>query len=189
MSLHRGSGPTDLFIELDRSGVLGEQIGRQIRLSIAQGHLVPGERLPSLRRLARELNVSVDTVLEAYRLLCDEGLVRSRRGAGFFVCQEDTSSFALRSAELGGPERAGRAPSAHILEKTHRVRREMAADCRSAGRTPLATYPGNCKYPKSDWICQDFSRGNGRFMRGYEFKRGVSASEGLFLDAIPPFPR
>lgn len=56
-----------------------------IRRRVAGRGLAPGERLPSIRRLAREMAVSPSTVVEAYDRLVAEGLIRSRPGSGFFV--------------------------------------------------------------------------------------------------------
>lgn len=56
-----------------------------IRRRLAGGTLAPGEKLPSIRRLAREMSVSPSTVVEAYDRLAAEGLVRSRPGSGFFA--------------------------------------------------------------------------------------------------------
>ena len=60
------------------------QIARQIRASILAGTLREGEALPSIRALARDVKVSVITVQRAYATLETEGVIRSRRGKGFF---------------------------------------------------------------------------------------------------------
>ena len=64
---------------------LHAQISRQIRAKILSEDLVGDESLPSIRGLAREQRVSVITVQRAYDDLDREGLVRSRRGKGFWV--------------------------------------------------------------------------------------------------------
>ena len=56
-----------------------------IRQRIASRSLVPGDRLPSIRSLARTLEMSTSTVVEAYERLAAEGLIRSRAGSGFYV--------------------------------------------------------------------------------------------------------
>ena len=61
------------------------QIASQIRAAIASGELTDGEALPSLRRLARELRISVLTVTRAYSQLAKEGLVANVQGRGSFV--------------------------------------------------------------------------------------------------------
>ena len=56
-----------------------EQIKNQIRSAIMSGELMAGEALPSLRKLAKELRVSVLTVTRAYNELADEGLVENMK--------------------------------------------------------------------------------------------------------------
>ena len=64
---------------------LHAQISRQIRAKILSEDMAGGEALPSIRGLAREQRVSVITVQRAYDDLDRDGLVRSRRGKGFWV--------------------------------------------------------------------------------------------------------
>jgi len=61
------------------------QISRQIRAKILSEDLAGGDALPSIRGLAKEQRVSVITVQRSYDDLEREGLVRSRRGKGFWV--------------------------------------------------------------------------------------------------------
>lgn len=56
-----------------------------VRRRLSTRELAPGERLPSIRGLARAMRVSPSTVVEAYDRLVAEGLIRSRPGSGFFV--------------------------------------------------------------------------------------------------------
>ncbi len=62
-----------------------EQIKNQIRSAVLSGELEAGEALPSLRKLAKELRVSVLTVTRAYNELADEGVVQNLQGKGTFV--------------------------------------------------------------------------------------------------------
>ena len=62
-----------------------EQIKNQIRSAVMSGELEAGEALPSLRKLAKELRVSVPTVTRAYNELADEGVVQNLQGKGTFV--------------------------------------------------------------------------------------------------------
>jgi len=64
---------------------LHAQISRQIRAKILSQDLTGGDSLPSIRGMAKEQRVSVITVQRAYEDLEHEGLVRSRRGKGFWV--------------------------------------------------------------------------------------------------------
>ncbi|WP_427023099.1 PLP-dependent aminotransferase family protein [Aureimonas ureilytica] len=56
-----------------------------IRRRLASRSLMPGERLPSIRRYASAMGVSPSTVVEAYERLTAEGAIRSRPGSGFYV--------------------------------------------------------------------------------------------------------
>jgi DNA-binding transcriptional MocR family regulator len=56
-----------------------------IRLKVSSRALVSGDRLPSIRGFAATMGVSPSTVVEAYDRLAAEGLIRARRGSGFYV--------------------------------------------------------------------------------------------------------
>ncbi len=64
---------------------LYEQIEEQIKRAILSGELTPGEALPSIRYLARELRVSVITAKRAYDDLERDGFVQTTQGKGTFV--------------------------------------------------------------------------------------------------------
>ena len=64
-----------------------EQIGSQIRLQIATGHLLPGAVLPSVRQLAHDLGVAPNTVVRAYSELEREGWVVTSARRGVIVAQ------------------------------------------------------------------------------------------------------
>ncbi|WP_025692458.1 GntR family transcriptional regulator [Paenibacillus zanthoxyli] len=61
------------------------QIVSQIRQLILQGELAAGDPLPSIRQLAKDLQISVITTKRAYEELEREGLVDSLVGKGSFV--------------------------------------------------------------------------------------------------------
>lgn len=76
-----------------------------VRTRIANRALAPGDRLPSVRRFAETMGVSPSTVVEAYDRLEAEGVIRARRGSGFYVTGAKLPPMAL--AEMGPPrERA-----------------------------------------------------------------------------------
>jgi GntR family transcriptional regulator len=74
-----------LTIRLDAAESLVEQIARGIRVLLASGTLKPNDELPTVRQLAGDLGVNLNTVSRAYRELEDAGLVTSVRGRGTVV--------------------------------------------------------------------------------------------------------
>jgi GntR family transcriptional regulator len=74
-----------LRIEKGSAVPISRQIADQIASLCASGGVQPGERLPSVRELARELAVNQNTVLRVYERLSGEGLLEMRHGQGTFV--------------------------------------------------------------------------------------------------------
>lgn len=66
-----------------------EQIVAQIKDAILTGGLAPGEALPSMRLLAKELKISVITTKRAYEELEREGFISTQQGRGSFVAERD----------------------------------------------------------------------------------------------------
>lgn len=64
---------------------LYEQVAARIAGLIEQGTFAPGSRIPSVRALARQMEVSVSTVLEAYGYLEDQGVIAARPQSGYYV--------------------------------------------------------------------------------------------------------
>lgn len=64
---------------------LRDQVVVQVTLGILCGELAPGERLPSIRELARRFGLHANTVSAGYRQLEAEGSVESRKGSGVYV--------------------------------------------------------------------------------------------------------
>ncbi|MDR0839911.1 MAG: GntR family transcriptional regulator [Christensenellaceae bacterium] len=62
-----------------------EQIKEQIKTAILSGEVADGELLPSIRQLARDLQVSVITTMRAYNDLEQEGYVANIQGRGCYV--------------------------------------------------------------------------------------------------------
>jgi len=69
-----------------------KQIEEGVRRLVAAGALAPGTAVPSVRDLARDLQVNPATVAKAYQRLVEAGLLSMRRGEGTFV-QGDTASL------------------------------------------------------------------------------------------------
>ena len=73
-----------------------EQIVDQIRQAIWSGDLPAGTPLPSLRRLARDLEVSLITTTRAYNDLAAAGLIANQAGRGSFVLPQDEAETRER---------------------------------------------------------------------------------------------
>ena len=78
---------TPIVIATGSAVPIYKQISDQVRLGTASGRLQPGEQLPSVRALAEELVVNVNTVARAYSDLLREGIVESRQGRGVFIAE------------------------------------------------------------------------------------------------------
>ena|SRR5579859_629754 len=107
-----------MYIRLETtSGMpIARQIADQIRMHCAGGTLCPGDRLPSVRQLAKDLTVNQNTVLRVYEKLTAEGLLERRHGDGTYVVDslppgrlkaqrellvQDADRLVRRGSELG----------------------------------------------------------------------------------------
>src|SRR5207237_10128270 len=67
----------------------GESLYKQLALRISEliehGTLRAGERVPSVRKCSEQQNVSVATVMQAYRLLENRGVIEARPQPGYYV--------------------------------------------------------------------------------------------------------
>lgn len=75
------------MVQLDFRGSqpIYEQIVTQYKYRMLQGYLKKGDAVPSVRRLALELNITPGTVAKAYRELEQQGLIETVRGKGTFA--------------------------------------------------------------------------------------------------------
>ena len=72
---------------------LYEQIESQIKNQIVNMMLKPGEPLPSIRTLAKELKVSIITTKRAYEELEKEGFIKTVVGKGTFVAEANNETL------------------------------------------------------------------------------------------------
>lgn len=64
---------------------LYQQVASRISVLVERGTLRPGERVPSIRQYSMRERVSISTVMQAYRLLEDRGLIEARPQSGYYV--------------------------------------------------------------------------------------------------------
>jgi DNA-binding transcriptional regulator YhcF (GntR family) len=79
-----------------------EQVRSQLAAQITDGELVVGTRLPTVRRLAEDLGLAVNTVARAYRELEAAGLVTTAGRAGTVVSAAGDASRARVEAAARG---------------------------------------------------------------------------------------
>ena len=65
-----------------------EQVVFQVKTAVARGELASGDKLPSVRELAKQLTINPNTVARAYEALEAQGVVVRRQGSGCFVTGE-----------------------------------------------------------------------------------------------------
>src|SRR5689334_24333550 len=81
-----------------------EQIAGALCKAIRSGQLKPGDRLPTVRRLATDLGVSLTTVTAAFKSLGESGWTRGEIGRGTFVVEREGAEPAAPS---GSPSVSG----------------------------------------------------------------------------------
>lgn len=106
-----------------------EQLSAQLMLGIVSGRLAAGERLPSVRALARTLRLHPNTVSAVYRGLAQRGWVTGRRGSGVYVrsarvaADAGIDAFAARwveaAIEQGYTPEALEAALARVRQRLH----------------------------------------------------------------------
>ena len=77
---------------------LFDQLRTQIIDGIRDGKLPPGTRLPTVRELAGQMSLAVNTVARAYRELESAGILETRGRFGTFVARIDPADTAMATA-------------------------------------------------------------------------------------------
>ncbi len=88
-----------LELNMSDSRPIYSQIGDRVKFAVAAGVLRPGELVPSVRDLSKQLVVNPNTVARAYRDLQTEGLLKPVRGTGLQV--SDGATERCREARRG----------------------------------------------------------------------------------------
>lgn len=98
-----------ITLQADSKKCLYEQIYEYIRDEIREGKLLAGERLPSTRALAENLQVARSTVDYAYEQLLSEGYIEAKPYRGYFVCKVE-ELLRLQGAGVGASDAMQAAP-------------------------------------------------------------------------------
>lgn len=87
-----------------------EQVRRQVAAGAADGALAPGHKLPTVRQLAADLGLAVNTVARAYRELEADGVIETHGRRGTFVAATvaaDADTLAAAGRYAADARRAG----------------------------------------------------------------------------------
>ena len=107
-----------MFMHVDPSNGIAiyDQIVRQMKFAIASEALKPGNLVPSVREMARDLTVNPNTVARAYRELQADNVLQPLRGTG-------------SGSHLGGPRKC-------LEDRAALIRRDCAACSKKRGKRP-----------------------------------------------------
>ena len=83
----------EIVVSNKASRPLYEQIVSQIKTQIMSGELKAGEALPSIRSLAKSLQISVLTVQKAYDILQEDGFIEATAGKGCYVSVQNQDFY------------------------------------------------------------------------------------------------
>lgn len=156
----------------DEQATRTEALMNTVRAKIANRVLGPGDRLPSVRRFAQTMGVSPSTVVEAYDRLEAAGVIRARRGSGFYVTGSNIPPMALTEA---------RPPRERNIDPFWVSRQSLDAD-------PSALKPG-CGWLPADWMpnaairkgLRALSRADDSVLSDYASTKGSLALRRLLL--------
>ena len=87
-----------VLVDPDAAKPLFDQLRTQIIEGVRDGKLPPGTRLPTVRELAGQLGLAVNTVARAYRELESAGILETRGRSGTFVARADPADAAMATA-------------------------------------------------------------------------------------------
>ena len=87
------------------------QIVNQVVYGVANGILKPGERLPTVRQLAVDLRVNLNTIVKAYSELEIRGVVNTQQGTGTFIAENQ------ENIDPGEQEKGLERLCAHFLDE------------------------------------------------------------------------
>jgi DNA-binding transcriptional MocR family regulator len=114
----------DLALKAAARTPLQEQVVAALRAAIAAKRLLPGEKLPSIRKLAAANRISPFTAVEAYDRLAAQGLIVARPKSGFYVAGRETPLTLIEREPMG----RGAAPEA--VDPVWMMRQSLSLDAR-----------------------------------------------------------
>jgi len=122
---------------------LYETLAADIASQIAQGVILEGEKIPSVRQTSQHHNLSVSTVIRAFLLLESQGLIESRPQSGYFVRRKPAVQAAGAAAEPPAPAELARGATLDTSEFVLTTLRSI-----NQGSVPLGSpYPDPAVFP------------------------------------------
>ena len=105
-----------IWLEVNpHSGIpLYVQLVEQIKRAVQVGILRPGDSLPTVRRIAAELHIALNTIVKAYGELEALGIIETRGGAGTVICAGVDSLLRRQAVE-------------HVRQRLHELASDAAA--------------------------------------------------------------
>ncbi len=91
-----------MFLNIDPSNGIAiyDQVVRQVKFAVAQGAVKPGNLIPSVREMARELAINPNTVARAYQQLQADGVLEQVRGTGMEVAADAVKQCKIERQKM-----------------------------------------------------------------------------------------
>lgn len=126
MLIYRSDRPgMNIIISNSSQEPIYEQIARQIKNMIMRGELREGDILPSIRSLAKELQISVITTKRAYQELENDGYIVTVQGKGSFVAAQNKELLKEMRLKIVEEKLAEAVDAAKTIELTLEEMQEM----------------------------------------------------------------
>jgi DNA-binding GntR family transcriptional regulator len=84
-----------MSLVIENNIISAESIAARLRREMSAVELEAGTRLRSLRKFTSRYDTSYITMRKAINILCDEGFLTSRRGAGVYFCSKQDLELAM----------------------------------------------------------------------------------------------
>jgi GntR family transcriptional regulator len=116
-----------------RSGVpVYRQLIDQVLVAISSGVLQPGDRLPTVRQVAVDLSININTVVRAYKELEIRGTLSTQQGTGTFITdqevRQDEADRQRRLSQLIGDMLARAGAEGFTVADVRRALDELVPD-------------------------------------------------------------
>jgi DNA-binding transcriptional MocR family regulator len=147
-----------------------QELANRLTELIQQGTYPRGERIPSVRQMSQQQGVSISTVLQAYTLLEDHGLIEARPQSGYYV--RERTAERLPEPEISSP---GRDPSKIGLRELVMMLMRDSSNPHLAQLGAALPNPDLLPIKKINAISAKILRQNGPNLQQYQFPPGLES--------------